>query len=103
MDVQEDSRMQKKNIVEQLNLLSLHWKEMMREMETARVTFFGELRVLLKHEMKKAAQSRSHDVVENAKTTNVEGDKRGHVLETLDTPKKLVDDSHVLGIVIERR
>ena len=96
MDVQGDSRIQKENIVEQLNLLSLHWKEMMREMETARVTFFGELRVLLKQEMKKEAQSRSQDVVENVKITNVEGDKRGHVLETLQTPKKLVADSQYM-------
>ena len=71
--------MQKKNIVEQSNLLSLHWKEIMREMEIAQVTFFGELRMLLEQEMKKAAQSTgSQYAVENVKITNVEGDKRGH-------------------------
>ena len=78
--------MQKENIVEQFNLLSQHYKEMMREMETAQVILVGELRVQLRQEMKKAAQSRSQDVVENVKITGVEGDKSGHVLETLDTP-----------------
>ena len=78
--------MQKENIVEQFNLLSLHFNEMMREMETAQVIFFGELRVLLRQEMKKAAQSRTHYEVENVKIAGVEGDKRGQVLETLDTP-----------------
>ena len=78
--------MQKENIVEQFNLLSLHYKEMMREMETAQVILVGELRVQLRQEMKKAAQLRSQDVVENVKITVVEGDKSGHVLETLDTP-----------------
>ena len=52
MDVQGDSRMQKENIVEQFNLLSLHYIEMMREMETAQVILVGELRVQLRQEMK---------------------------------------------------